>query len=69
MCEWIRERAEKSQPLAVLERLSVPLSHTHLFILRLLNLCATAPGSTTRVKIHSLSVLSGTLLRALPSER
>jgi hypothetical protein len=65
MCEWIRERAEKSEPL-VHGNLDVPVGNTHLFALRLLSLAATADISKEeRVKIHSLIVLNGTLVKAL----
>ena len=65
MCEWIRERAENSEPL-VHGKLDVPVGNTHLFALRLLSLAATADISKEeRVKIHSLIVLNGTLVKAL----
>jgi hypothetical protein len=65
MCEWIRERAEGSQPL-VHGTLKVPVGNTHLFALRLLSLAAVAEvRKEERIKIHSLIVLSGTLVKSM----
>jgi hypothetical protein len=65
MCEWIRHRAEESEPL-VLGSLDVPVGNTHLFALRLLSLAANAEISKDeRIKIHSLIVLNGTLVKAM----
>ena len=65
MCEWIRERAEGSEPL-VHGTLKVPVGNTHLFLLRLLSLAAVAEVSKDeRIKIHSLIVLSGTIVKSL----
>lgn len=65
ICEWIRHRAEESEPLVV-GRLDVPVGNTHLFALRLLSLAAKAEISKDeRIKIHSLIVLNGTLVKAM----
>lgn len=67
-CQWLLERAQDSH--SFLEQYGskeevgeVSLSLTHSFILRLLSLSLSAGAKATRVKIHSLSVLSGTLLK------
>lgn len=66
-CEWLREQAEES--LSLLEGddgdVGVSISNTHLFILRLLGFCAMVGDMETATKIHSLSVLSGTILKVL----
>jgi hypothetical protein len=65
MCEWIREKAENSEPL-INGRLDVLVGNTHLFVLRLLSLAASAEISKDdRIKIHSLIVLSGSIVKAL----
>jgi hypothetical protein len=65
LCEWIRERAEADDPLVIDGNLKVPVSNTHLFALRLLSLAAGADISKEeRIKIHSLIVLSGTVVKA-----
>jgi hypothetical protein len=66
-CEWLRERAEESTPLLEGDDgdSRVSMSHTHLLILRLLGLCSMTGDKTNATKIHSLSILSGTLLKAL----
>ena len=65
MCEWIRERAEGSEPL-VHGTLQVPIGNTHLFLLRLLSLAAVAEvKKEERIKIHALIVLSGTIVKSL----
>jgi hypothetical protein len=66
-CEWLRERAEESTPLLEGDDgdAGVSISHTHLLILRLLGLCSMIGDKTNATKIHSLSILSGTLLKAL----
>ena len=65
MCEWIREKAEQSEAL-VEGVLDVPVGNTHLFGLRLLSLAASAEISKDdRIKIHSLIVLSGTIVKTL----
>lgn len=68
-CEWVREHAELSIPLidertdATIE--SIPLSSTHLFVLRLLSFSSAMGAKAMSVKIHSLSILSGTVMKAL----
>lgn len=65
MCEWIREKAENSEPL-INGRLDVQVGNTHLFGLRLLSLAAsTQIAKEDRIKIHSLIVLSGMIVKAL----
>lgn len=66
-CEWVREQAEES--ISLLEGddsdSQVSLANTHLLILRLLGLCTMKGDKSMATKIHSLSILSGTLLKAL----
>jgi hypothetical protein len=65
LCEWVKQRARKSRSLVVLSPLTIPVASTHLFCLRLLSLSASANVDTTlRVKIHSMVVLTGTLVKA-----
>lgn len=69
MCEWIREKAVNSEPLVPNGRLDVPVGNTHLFGLRLLSLAASAEISKEdRIKIHSLIVLSGTIVKTLEGQ-
>jgi hypothetical protein len=69
MCDWVRERAEKSEPLVGGGNLQVPIGNTHLFGLRLLSMAASAAiAKDERVKIHSLIVLSGTIVKLLDEE-
>jgi hypothetical protein len=66
MCEWIKETAENSEPLIDNGTLDVPPGNTHLFALRLLSLAASADiDKEKRIKIHSLIVLSGSIVKAL----
>lgn len=65
LCEWVMQRARKSRSLVVISPLRIPIFSTHLFCLRLLTLSASANVDTTlRVKIHSMVVLTGTLVKA-----
>jgi hypothetical protein len=65
LCEWVKQRARKSRSLVVLSPLKIPVAGTNLFCLRLLSLSASANVDTTlRVKIHSMVVLTGTLVKA-----
>lgn len=66
-CEWIREQAEDSMSLLEGDDgdSQVSLANTHLLILRLLGLCTMIGVKTMATKIHSLSILSGTLMKAL----
>lgn len=67
-CEWIREESEISECLVEeVEDENVPLSSTHLLILRLLSLASTTGNKAIVVKIHTLSILSGTLMKAMES--
>jgi len=72
-CEWIRDQAETTASLLDSDNgetdrmvLDVPIQLTHIFVMRLLSL-ASAAGSEkeTRLKIHSVSVLSGTIQNEL----
>lgn len=66
MCEWIQEKAENSEALVGDEELVVPPGNTHLFALRLLSLGANADiPKSERIKIHSLIVLSGSIVKGL----
>jgi len=74
-CQFIRDRATESTSLcqtygiSPVEPYHVSITNTHSFVLRLLSLVAVgAPNE--RVMVHSLSVLTGTLLKAgLAEER
>lgn len=69
MCDWVREKAEASEPLVEGAKLDVPIGSTHLFGLRLLSLAASAEiAKDERVKIHSLIVLSGTIVKSLEED-
>lgn len=69
MCDWVREKAEASEPLVEGTNLDVPIGSTHLFGLRLLSLAASAEiAKEERVKIHSLIVLSGTIVKSLEED-
>ncbi|KAL3930528.1 MAG: hypothetical protein SGBAC_011723 [Bacillariaceae sp.] len=69
MCDWVREKAEESDPLVDGAILDVSIGSTHLFGLRLLSLAASAEiAKDERVKIHSLIVLSGTIVKSLEDE-
>jgi hypothetical protein len=66
--EWIREQAEIT--VSLLEDydeskviLEVPLQLTHFLVLRLMSLAVSHADKETRIKLHSLSVLTGTLLK------
>jgi hypothetical protein len=68
MCEWVKLKAESSEPLTN-AKFDVKIGSTHLFGLRLLSLAASADVSKEeRIKIHSLIVLSGTIVKVLQSE-
>jgi len=70
LCEWIRQRAQRSKPLMEVSSLDIPVGNTHLFALRLLSMSASADVDTSlRVKIHSMVVLSGTLVKAVEKMR
>uniref|UniRef100_A0A7S4EF62 Uncharacterized protein n=1 Tax=Pseudo-nitzschia australis TaxID=44445 RepID=A0A7S4EF62_9STRA len=67
ICEWVKEKAEASEPL-LNAKFDVKIGSTHLFGLRLLSLAATADVSKAeRIQIHSLIVLSGTIVKVLES--
>lgn len=66
MCEWIKEKAENSESLVENGNLAVPPGNTHLFALRLLSLGASADiDKKERIQIHSLIVLSGSIVKGL----
>lgn len=65
LCEWIKQRSSASKHLDHLE-LDVPIGSTHLLLMRLLSLSAGSDFEPTiRLKIHSLVVLCGILVKAL----
>lgn len=67
ICEWVKEKAEDSEPL-LNAKFDVKIGSTHLFGLRLLSLAASADVSKAeRIQIHSLIVLSGTIVKVLES--
>jgi hypothetical protein len=69
VCEWVKEKARSSEPLTN-AKFNVKIGSTHLFGLRLLSLAASADISKEeRIKIHSLIVLSGTIVKVLESEK
>jgi Rab3 GTPase-activating protein regulatory subunit N-terminus len=68
--EWIRTAAEHTVSLlddGLGDRvvLTVPLQLTHVLVLRLLSIASLNADRDTRAKLHSLSILSGTLLKEL----
>ena len=66
LCEWIKNRARNSKPRSPVVRSHVSIGQTHLFTLRLLSLSASSNVDTAlRVKIHSMVVLTGTLVKVL----
>mmetsp|Transcript_115849 Transcript_115849/g.236834 ORF Transcript_115849/g.236834 Transcript_115849/m.236834 type:complete len:353 (+) Transcript_115849:2-1060(+) len=67
ICEWVKKKAEASEPL-LNAKFDVKIGSTHLFGLRLLSLAASADVSKAeRIQIHSLIVLSGTIVKVLES--
>ena len=67
ICEWVKEKAEDSEPL-LNAKFDVKIGSTHLFGLRLLSLAASGDVSKAeRIQIHSLIVLSGTIVKVLES--
>ena len=69
ICEWVKDKARSSEPLTN-AKFDVKIGSTHLFGLRLLSLAASADISKEeRIKIHSLIVLSGTIVKVLESEK
>ena len=70
LCEWIHQRSRRARPMVDASGMNVPIGQTHQFALRLLGLSASSNEDTTlRVKIHSLVVLSGTLVKVLEIRR
>ena len=68
LCDWVQQQAALSEDNPVYEFSDpvVGLGATHVLTLRLLSLSQTANVDTTlRVKIHSLAVMSGTLLKEI----
>eukprot|EP00529_Nitzschia_sp_RCC80_P002672 CAMPEP_0113446134 /NCGR_PEP_ID=MMETSP0014_2-20120614/3546_1 /TAXON_ID=2857 /ORGANISM="Nitzschia sp." /LENGTH=1707 /DNA_ID=CAMNT_0000337209 /DNA_START=52 /DNA_END=5175 /DNA_ORIENTATION=- /assembly_acc=CAM_ASM_000159 len=65
VCSWVEEKATESEPLSN-AKAGVKIGSTHLFGLRLLSLAASADVSKqVRIQIHSLIVLSGTIVKML----
>jgi hypothetical protein len=65
LCEWIKQRSVAHRPPESLN-LDVAIGNTHLFIMRLLSLSSSSDAdSALRVRIHSLVVLSGILVKTL----
>lgn len=67
LCDWIQQQAASAEQGSIGPVVADPLTGlnlTHVLALRLLSLSKMASVDTTlRVKIHSLAVLSGTLLK------
>jgi hypothetical protein len=68
--EWIRTTADETVRLLEDDHgdrtvLDVPLQSTHLLVLRLMSIAGGNASSNTRTKLHSLSVLTGTMLKEL----
>lgn len=65
LCDWVQKKAKTS--IIYDRKVEIPpLPNTRLLVLRLMPMCAAADVETTlRVRIHSLSVLIGTLVHAL----
>lgn len=67
-CEWLREHAELSVSLideGTDASGEIPLKITHQFTLRILGFSSAMGAKTLSAKIHSLSILCGTLMKAL----
>jgi hypothetical protein len=64
LCEWIKQRAANAGSLLERPELVVAIGSTHLFVMRLLSLSSNVE-TNLRVRIHSLVVLSGILVKAL----
>lgn len=73
LCDWIQQQAAMAADTSPVWESKDPLTTlnlTHTLALRLLSLSKTANVDTTlRVKIHSLAVLSGTLLKEVEESR
>lgn len=73
LCDWIQQQAAVAADASPVWESPDPLTTlnlTHVLALRLLSLSKTANVDTTlRVKIHSLAVLSGTLLKEVEEAR
>ena len=66
LCEWIKQRASKSISLVASPALDVPIESTHLFFMRQLSISVSSNvDKELRIRIHSLVVLSGILMKAL----
>jgi hypothetical protein len=68
--EWIRTAAENTVSLlddGLGDRvvLNVPVKMTHILVLRLMSIASINADRETRAKLHSLSILSGTLMKEL----
>lgn len=71
LCEWIKNRASVSMPLVEDSNDEAPVGSTHLLSMRLLSLAASSKHveQDIRKMIHSLVVLSGTLVKALEARK
>jgi len=66
MCEWIKQRSATSRSIVSSPQFDVAIGSTHLFIMRLLSLCAAGDvEAPLRAKIHSLVVFSGIMMKNL----
>ena len=66
MCEWIKQRSANSISLVSSPQFDVAIGSTHLFIMRLSNLCVAGNvEQQLRVKIHSLVIFSGIMMKNL----
>jgi len=65
ICQWVKQQAESNSTNHILvpKQESQSLSSTHAFILRMLQISPIGTGTTE--KVHALSIMSGTLLKAI----
>ena len=71
LCEWIKNRASAALPSVEHTGGDAPVGSTHLLTMRLLSLSASSQkiDQELRGKIHSLVVLSGTIVKTLEGRR
>ena len=68
LCEWIKQRASNTISLVELPVLDISIKSTHLFVMRQLSISVSSSvEKELRVRIHSLVVLSGILMKAVES--
>jgi hypothetical protein len=68
LCEWVKQVASNKKTLLDNPVLDVAIENTHLFVMRLLSISASFNvDKALRVRIHSLLVLSGILVKAISS--